>query len=89
MKDYVEIASVPNPAFFARLLQSLGVTPAHVAHEGGEPLKTRTSRKQASTPPVFDEFIDSYRYQKMTDQNESLLVPLPISSAHAEREKSR
>ena len=72
VKDYVvEIASVPNSAFLARLLQSLGVTSAHVAYEGGEPLKTRMNRKQASALPVFNEFVNSYRYQKMASLNGS------------------
>jgi len=66
VKSYVvEIASVPNPDFLAKVLQSLGMTTAHTAFEGGEPLKTRLNAKQASTLPIFNEFVNSYRYRKM------------------------
>jgi len=66
IKGYeVEIESVPNAQFFANLLQGLGMRTAHVSYEGGEPLKTMVSRREASTLPIFNEFIKSYRYQKM------------------------
>jgi len=61
----VEIASVPNAEFFAALLRELGMTTAHAAFEKGEPVKTRMNRKQASTLPVFSEFVKSYRYVKL------------------------
>jgi hypothetical protein len=67
VKGYeVEIASVPNAQFFADLLESLGMRTAHVSYEGGEPLKTMISRREASTLPIFNEFVKSYRYLKMT-----------------------
>ena len=66
VKGYeVEIASVPNSELFSDLLRSLGLRTAHVSYEGGEPLKTMVSRREASTLPVFNEFVKSYRYQKM------------------------
>jgi len=66
VKNYVvEIASVPNADFLARVLQSLGATTAHTAYEGGDPLKTRLNAKQASTLPIFNEFVNSNRYQKL------------------------
>jgi len=61
----IEIASVPNAGFFAKILQSLGLTSAHISYEKGEPLKTMVNRKQASQLPIFNEFVRSYRYQKM------------------------
>ena len=66
VKGYeVEIASVPNAQFFSNLLQGLGMRTAHVSYERGEPLKTMLSRREASTLPIFNEFVESYRYQKM------------------------
>jgi hypothetical protein len=66
VKGYeVEIASVPNAQFFTNLLQGLGSRTAHVSYEGGEPLKTMIGRREASTLPVFNGFVRSYRYQKM------------------------
>jgi hypothetical protein len=65
VKHSIEIASVPNAQFFADVLQSLGVTSAHPGYEKGEPLKTVINLKQASTLPIFNEFVRSYRYQKM------------------------
>jgi hypothetical protein len=66
VKGYeVEIASVPNAQFFTDLLRGLGMRTAHVSYEGGEPLNTMVSRREASTLPIFNEFVNSYRYQKM------------------------
>ena len=67
VKHTVEIASVPNSQFFADFLQGLGVTSAHVGYEDGDPLKTVMSLKQASTLPIFNEFVKSYRYRKLMD----------------------
>jgi len=64
-RSEVEIASVPNAQFFADLLQSLGMTTAHVSYEKGEPLKTMLNRKQASTLPIFNEYVKGYRYRRM------------------------
>jgi len=76
VKNYVvEIASVPNSEFFVRVLQSLGMTTAHLGYEGGEPLKTRLNCRQASTLPIFNEFVKSYRYQKMTSPNRASDTP--------------
>ncbi|MDG6988304.1 MAG: hypothetical protein JRN21_03155 [Nitrososphaerota archaeon] len=70
VKRYVvEIASVPNSEFITRVLRSLGMTSAHVAFEGGEPLKARLNRREASTLPVFSEYVKSYRFQKMMELN--------------------
>ena len=63
----VEIASVPNAQFLANLLQGLGMRTAHVSYEGGDPLKTMVSRREASPLPIFSEFVRSYRYQRMMD----------------------
>jgi hypothetical protein len=66
-KDYVvEIASVPNAKFFADVLQNLGLKTARVSFEKGLPLKTAVSKRQAATLPIFNEFVKSYRYQKLT-----------------------
>jgi hypothetical protein len=66
VKGYeVEIASTPNAQFLTDLLQGLRMRTAHVSYEGGEPLKTMVSRREASTLPIFNEFVSSYRYQKM------------------------
>jgi len=66
VKGYeVEIASVPNAHFFADFLLGLGMRTAHVSYEGGEPLKTMASRREASTLPIFNELVSSYRYDKM------------------------
>jgi hypothetical protein len=64
-KSVVEIATVPNARFFADLLQSLGLKSAHVGYEKGRPLKTVLSLRDARTLPVFDEFVRSYRYEKL------------------------
>jgi len=69
VKHTVEIASVPNSQFFANVLQSLGVTSAHCGYEKGEPLKTVISLRQASSLPIFNEFVMSYRYQKLMSRN--------------------
>ena len=68
VKHTVEITSLPNSQFFANVLQSLGLTSAHCGYEKGEPLKTVVSLKQASSLPIFNEFIRSYRYQKLMNQ---------------------
>jgi len=61
----VEIISVPNAEFFARLLQGLGMSTAHVVRERGILLRTRVNRKQAMTLPLFNEYVNSYRYHRM------------------------
>lgn len=65
----VEIISVPNSAFFAELLQTLGIVTAHVVFEDGVPLRTSMNRKQASRLPIFNELVGGYRYQRMMDWN--------------------
>ena len=67
----VEIATVPNANFFARVLHSLGMTTAHVGFDYGEPYKTTLNRKQASTLPIFNEYVNSYRHQKLMKWNEN------------------
>ena len=68
VKHTVEIASVPNSQFFANVLQSLGITSAHCGYEKGEPLRTVLSLKQAASLPIFNEFVKSYRYQKLMNR---------------------
>ena len=66
VRKYVaDIASVPNAAFFTKLLQDLGLTSAHVAYENGLPLRTALRTGEAAKLPLFNEFVESYRYQKM------------------------
>jgi len=66
VRKYVaDIASVPNAEFFANLLKDLGVASAHVAYENGLPLRTALGTSEASKLPLFNEFVKSYRYQKM------------------------
>jgi len=61
----VDIASVPNAEFFTRLIRSLGMTSAHVAYENGIPLRTAMRTSEAARIPIFNEFVKSYRYQRM------------------------
>jgi len=61
----VDIASVPNAEFFTRLLRSLGMASAHVAYENGVPLRTALKTNEAARIPIFNEFVKSYRYQRM------------------------
>jgi len=65
VKHSIEIASVPNAQFFADVLQSLGISSAHSGFEKGKPLKTVINLRQASTLPIFNEFVKSYRYKEM------------------------
>jgi hypothetical protein len=60
----VIITSVPNADFLTLLLQDLGMTTAHTIVESGRPLRTMVNRKQSGTLPIFNEFVQSYRYQK-------------------------
>ena len=64
VKSTVEIASVPNAQFFVDVLKSLGLT-SHLGYERGRPFKTVLSLREASTLPGFNEFVESYRYQKL------------------------
>jgi hypothetical protein len=61
----VLITSVPNTEFVTKLLLSLDMTTAHVVMEEGHPLRTMVNRKQSATLPIFNEFVKSYRYEKM------------------------
>jgi hypothetical protein len=54
VKSSIEIASVPNSKFFADILQSLGVTSAHIGYEKGEQYKTIVNWKQALALPIFN-----------------------------------
>ena len=65
VKDSVEVASAPNSQFISDVLQTLGMTSAHVSYEKGLPLKTMVSKRQAATLPIFNEYVASYRYQKL------------------------
>jgi len=68
VRKYVaDIASVPNAAFFTKLLIDLGMTSAHVAYENGLPLRTALRTREAAKLPLFNEFVKSYRYLKMLD----------------------
>lgn len=65
-RQYVsDVASAPNAAFFANLLQGLGIRSAYVAYENGLPLRTAMKTVEAAKLPLFNEFVRSYRYQKM------------------------
>jgi len=78
----VEIESVPNSALIVKILQSLGVTTAHIGYERGLPEKTRMDRKQACTLPIFNEFVKGYRYQRMMERRSA--KPFPPLDAYAE-----
>ena len=66
VKSYVvEIESVPNSALLVEILHGVGITSAHIGYEKGLPEKTRMNRRQASTLPIFNEFVRSYRYERM------------------------
>ena len=69
VKHSVEIATVPNARFFADLLQSLGITSAHIGYEHGQPYKTVANCQQAATLAIFNELVKSYRYQKLMRLN--------------------
>lgn len=72
VKGYiVDLASVPNAHFFAKVLLSLGVTSAHAVYEKGVPTRTQANCRQASKLPFFNEFIKSYRYERMLGRNDS------------------
>jgi transposase-like protein len=64
----VVITSVPNADFTTRLLQSVGMKSAHTIYEGGKPLRTMVNRRESATLPVFNEYVKSYRYDKMNRQ---------------------
>jgi hypothetical protein len=64
-KYKVDITSVPNAAFFTKVLQNLGATSARIAYEYGVPYRTALSTKDASRLPIFNEFVQSYRYLRM------------------------
>jgi hypothetical protein len=61
----IVIASVPNTEFFAKVLQSLGLSSAHVTYESGLPVGTMVNCKQASTLPIFNELVKGYRFQRL------------------------
>jgi hypothetical protein len=66
MKPYeVVITSVPNADFVTRLLQDLGMTTAHTIYETNKPLRTMVNARQAAKLPIFNEFVKSYRYQRL------------------------
>jgi hypothetical protein len=66
VKPYeVVITSVPNSKLTSVLLQSLGLTSAHVVIEAGRALRTMVSRRQGASLPIFNEFVKGYRYQKL------------------------
>src|SRR3989442_650899 len=64
-RSAVIITSVPNADLVTRLLRSLGMTTAHTVYEYGIPLRTRVRTKQATNLPIFNEFTNGYRYQKL------------------------
>ncbi len=61
----VVITSVPNADFVTRLLQSLGMTTAHTLYERNKPLRTMVNARQSAKLPIFNEYVRSYRYQKL------------------------
>lgn len=65
----IVITSVPNADFITRILQGLGMTTAHTLYEYGTPLRTQVNRKQASTLPIFNEFVQGYRYKNHLDND--------------------
>ena len=68
MKPYeVVITSVPNADFLTRLLQSLGMATAHTIREENKPLRTMVNARQAAKLPIFNEFVESYRYKRLME----------------------
>jgi hypothetical protein len=66
MKPYeVVITSVPNADFVTRLLLDLGMTTAHTIYETNKPLRTMVNAREAAKLPIFNEFVKSYRYQRL------------------------
>jgi hypothetical protein len=61
----VVITSVPNADFLTKILLSLGMTTAHTIYEKMLPLRTMVNRRQSATLPIFSEYVQSYRYEKL------------------------
>jgi hypothetical protein len=61
----VEIVSVPNAEFFTHLLHTLGLASAYTRIEYGQPLRTIVRAKEAAALPIFNEFVKSYRYERL------------------------
>jgi len=74
-KYVVDIASVPNADFFADVLRGLGTPSAHVAYEKGIPLRTALKTSEAANLPIFNEFVKSYRYQKLMGSHRRPMSP--------------
>ena len=67
----VEIVSVPNSEFVVEVLKSLGLNSAHVIVEGGKPIRTKVSSREAWNLPMFNEWLQSYRYQRLGSAQEN------------------
>jgi len=61
----VEIVSVPNTEFIIKLLRSLGMMSARIRNENGKPLRSIIRINEAAQLPIFNEFTNGYRYQKL------------------------
>ncbi|MDA4127048.1 MAG: hypothetical protein OK452_07575, partial [Thaumarchaeota archaeon] len=64
-KYLVEITSLPNSNFTTSLLHSLGLRSAYTRLEKGIPLRTVVRAREAVNLPIFNEFVRSYRYEKL------------------------
>ena len=63
----VEIASVPNSEFVAKLLRGLGLGSAHSIKEDDMLMRVSLKSADAASLPIFNEFVRSYRYQQLLD----------------------
>ena len=68
VRNYVvEIASVPNSEFVTRALHSLDMKTAYNRTEYGVPMRTVVKNLEATNLPIFNEFVQGYRYKQLFD----------------------
>ena len=61
----VIITSFPNSEFLVEILQTLGISSAHVIQEYGRPLRVYVGSRESAGLPLFNEMVGGYRYQKL------------------------
>ncbi|MBI3840816.1 MAG: hypothetical protein HY297_02500 [Thaumarchaeota archaeon] len=71
----VRITTVPNAEFVSLLLRGLGAKSAHVITEGGQPIRTYISSRDAANLPLFNEFVRGYRYERLRARAEKVGFP--------------
>ncbi|HMD78627.1 MAG TPA: hypothetical protein VKF39_01435, partial [Nitrososphaerales archaeon] len=66
-KRVTEIASVPNAELVTKLMKSVGMASAYTRFENGAPLRSIVLNDEAASLPIFNEFAEGYRYQKLIE----------------------